>query len=111
MHMRMRSPLGRCASSWLHQVLLITVCIMSDALSSLSVGLSNCITHLKLVVVVQMMTAPINDQMYKAVTGFAIMACLAVACIHVPVQLAKAVSPGLFPLHLKVSGDRVLLDS
>ena len=51
----------------------------------------------------QMMTAPIRDQMYKAVTGFAIMACLAVACIHVPVQLAKGISPGLFPLHLKVS--------
>jgi hypothetical protein len=65
----------------------------------------------QIVVVVQMMTAPIRDQMYKAVTGFAIMACLAVACIHVPVQLAKAMSPGLFPLHLKVSGDRVLLDS
>ena len=61
--------------------------------------------------VVQMMTAPIRDQMYKAVTGFAIMACLAVACIHVPFQLAKAISPGLFPLHLKVSGDRVLLDN
>lgn len=66
---------------------------------------------IELVVVVQMMTAPIRDQMYKAVTGFAIMACLAVACIHVPVQLAKAISPGLFPLHLKVSSDRVLLDS
>ena len=51
-----------------------------------------------------MMTAPIRDQMYKAVTGFAIMACLAVACIHVPVHLAKALSPSLFPLHLKVSG-------
>ena len=51
----------------------------------------------------QMMTAPIREQMYKAATGFAIMACLAVACIHVPVQLAKAISPGLFPLHLKVS--------
>ena len=50
-----------------------------------------------------MMTAPIREQMYKAATGFAIMACLAVACIHVPVQLAKAISPGLFPLHLKVS--------
>ena len=54
----------------------------------------------------QMMTAPIRDQMYKAVTGFAIMACLAVACIHVPVQLAKAISPGLFPLHLKVSSPK-----
>lgn len=50
-----------------------------------------------------MMTAPIRDQMFKAITGFAIMACLAVVCIHVPVQLAKAISPGLFPLHLKVS--------
>ncbi|CAL5223373.1 g5878 [Coccomyxa viridis] len=50
----------------------------------------------------QMMTAPIRDQMYKAVTGFAIMACLAVACIHVPVHLAKALSPSLFPLHLKL---------
>ena len=50
-----------------------------------------------------MMTAPIREQMYKAATGFAIMACLAVACIHVPVQLAKVISPGLFPLHLKVS--------
>jgi hypothetical protein len=60
-------------------------------------------------VVVQMMTAPIRDQMYKAVTGFSIMACLAVACIHVPVQLAKAISPGLFPMHLKVSSDRVPL--
>ena len=54
----------------------------------------------------QMMTAPIREQMYKAATGFAIMACLAVACIHVPVQLAKGISPGLFPLHLKVSRRR-----
>ena len=53
-----------------------------------------------------MMTAPIREQMYKAATGFAIMACLAVACIHVPVQLAKGISPGLFPLHLKVSRQR-----
>ena len=50
----------------------------------------------------QLMTAPIRDQMVRAAAAFAVMACLAVVCIHVPIRAATALAPALFPLRLKL---------
>ncbi|KAK9904177.1 hypothetical protein WJX75_006045 [Coccomyxa subellipsoidea] len=50
----------------------------------------------------QLMTAPLREQMARAAGAFAVMACLAVACIHVPIRAASTLAPALFPLRLKL---------
>lgn len=50
----------------------------------------------------QLMTAPMREQMVRVAGAFAVMACLAVACIHVPIRAATALAPALFPLRLKL---------
>ncbi len=50
----------------------------------------------------QLMTAPLREQMARAAGAFAVMACLAVACIHVPIRAASFLAPALFPLRLKL---------
>ncbi len=50
----------------------------------------------------QLMTAPMRDQMVRAAAAFAVMACLAVVCIHVPIRAATVLAPALFPLRLKL---------
>jgi E3 ubiquitin-protein ligase MARCH6 len=48
------------------------------------------------------MTQPMREQVCRAMGAFAVMACLAVACVHTPIQLARMLAPALFPLRLKL---------
>lgn len=50
----------------------------------------------------QLMTQPMQEQIVRAMGAFAVMACLAVACVHTPIQLARTMAPALFPLRLKL---------
>lgn len=46
----------------------------------------------------QVLTSPMLTQLEREATSLATMSCLAVLLVHLPIKLAAAVAPSLFPL-------------